>query len=153
MHRPIARIYQWVSNDATELARQDALRADAEAMGYLVVATYSEKGSGAWNERPQLQQLLADLAERDTIIVEHLDRITLLPMDKVVALMGIISTKGATVSIPGLIDLSHTVSGSAVIVREAMQAMLLKVILYQCRSHWEARRGHQPEQEHRRAAC
>ena len=145
MQRPIVRIYQWVSNDATTLVRQDALRTEAETMGYVVAAMYSETGLGAWDERPQLQRLLADLNEGDTIIVEHLDRITQLPMDKVVALMGIICTKGVTVSIPGLLDLSHTVGGPSVIVRDAMQAMLLRTILYQCRSHWEARR--EPQQQ------
>ncbi|MGJ9420500.1 recombinase family protein [Massilia sp. CMS3.1] len=145
MKQPIARIYQWASSDATELAHQDALRVEAQAMGYTVTATYSEEGAGAWGERPQLQRLLNDLKEGDTIIVEHLNRITLLPLDKVVALVGILGAKGATVSIPGLLDLSHTAKGPAVIVRETMQAMLLKVVLYQCRSHWEARSKRQEQ--------
>jgi DNA invertase Pin-like site-specific DNA recombinase len=141
VNQPVARIYQWVSIDAVELARQDALRAETQAMGYIVAATYSESGPGAWDERPQLQQLLADLNEGDTIIAEHLDRITQLPLDKVVALMGLICAKGAKVSIPGLLDLSDTAAGPAVLVREVMQAMLLKTILYQCRLHWKSERA------------
>jgi hypothetical protein len=140
MNRPVARIYQWVSIDPTELARQDALRAETQAMGYVVAATYPESGPGAWDERPQLLQLLADLNEGDTIIAEHLDRITQLPLDKVIALMGLICARGARVAIPGLLDLSHPVAGPAVLVRDAMQAMLLRTILYQCRSHWAAQR-------------
>lgn len=145
MSRPVARIYQWVSLDATGLARQDTLHTEAQAMGYSVAATYAEKGAGAWETCPQLQQLLADLNEGDTIIAEHLDCITRLPLDKVVALMGLICTKGARLAIPGLLDLSHTAAGPALIVREAMQAMLLKTIVYQCRAHWEARRESQQQ--------
>lgn len=143
MNQPIARIYQWMSTDATELARQDALRADAQALGYHVAATYAEAAPGISNAFPQVQRLMAELNERDTIIVEHLDRITLLPLDKLVALLETIAGRGAQVSIPGLIDLAHTGHGLAVIVREAMQAMMLKVALYQCRSHWERRWGYQ----------
>lgn len=139
MTRPSARIYQWASTDATALARQDATRAEAQALGYSVAATYSEQGAAAGNAYPQLQRLMADLNEHDTIIVERLDRITLLPIDKVIALMGTISAKDAAVSIPGLLDLAHTAKATAVIVRETMQAMLLKVVLYQCRSNWEER--------------
>jgi DNA invertase Pin-like site-specific DNA recombinase len=145
MNRPVARIYQWVPIDAIELARQEALRAETQAMGYIVAATYSERGPGTWDERPQFQQLLADLNDCDTIIAEHLERITRLPLDKVVALMGLICAKGARISIPGLLELSHTGVGPALIVREAMQAMLLKTILYQCRAYWEARR--EPRQQ------
>jgi hypothetical protein len=140
MNRPVVRIYQWVPLDAIELARQDALRAEAQAIGYIVAATYSERGPGTWDERPQFQQLLADLNACDTIIVEHLDRITRLPLDKVVAMMGLVCAKGAWISIPGLLELSHTGVGPAPIVRETMQAMLLKTIMYQCRAHWEPNR-------------
>lgn len=140
MNRPVARIYQWVSIDATGLARQNTLHAETQAMGYRVAATYAERGPGAWEACPQLQQLLADLNEGDTIIAEHLDCITRLPLDKVVALMGLVCAKGARIAIPGLLDLSHTAAGPALIVREAMQAMLLKTIMYQCRAYWEAHR-------------
>lgn len=141
MNRPVVRIYQWAPLDTIDLARQEALRAEAQAMGYIVAATYSESGSGTRDGRPQFQQLLADLNACDTIVVEHLDRITLLPLDKVVAFTGLVCAKGAMISIPGLLDLSHTGMGPALLVREAMQAMLLKTILYQCRAHWDPRRA------------
>jgi hypothetical protein len=59
--------------------------------------------------------------------------------------MGLICAKGAKVAIPGLLDLTHTAAGPAVIVREAMQAMLLKTIMYQCRAYWETYR--EPQQQ------
>ncbi|WP_075793747.1 recombinase family protein [Massilia putida] len=143
MRQPNARIYQRVSTKAQDLTRQDALRAEAEAKGYKVVATYSEKESGTTEKRPELQRMLADLNEGDIIIAEHLDRITRLPMDKAEALMGQIKAKGATVSVPGLIDLPTAADGMTGIVMESMQAMLLKMALYQCRADWETRRERQ----------
>jgi len=143
INRPVARIYQWGSVDATGLVRQDTLHTETQALGYRVAATYVERSPGVRDAYPQLQQLLADLNDGDTIIAEHLDCITRLPLDEVVALIGLICAKGARIAIPGLLDLSHTAAGPALIVREAMQAMLLKTILYQCRAYWEAHRESQ----------
>jgi len=141
--KPLARIYQRVSTDGQDLTRQESLRADAEAKGYTVVATYSEKASGTSEQRPELQRMLADLNKGDIIIAEHLDRITRLPMDKAEALMAQIEAKGAKVSVPGLIDLPKAEEGMTGIVIEAMQKMLLKMALYQCRADYETRRERQ----------
>ncbi|MEF9926444.1 MAG: recombinase family protein [Massilia sp.] len=143
MTKPNARIYQRVSTKGQDLTRQDALRVEAEAKGYKVVATYSEKESGTTEKRPELQRMLADLNEGDVVIAEHLDRITRLPMDKAEALMTAIRAKGATVSVPGLIDLPKAEEGMSGIVMESMQSMLLKLALYQCRQDWETRRERQ----------
>jgi DNA invertase Pin-like site-specific DNA recombinase len=143
MNQPNARIYQRVSTKGQDLTRQEALRSEAEAKGYKVVATYSEKESGTNEKRPELLRMLADLNEGDIIIAEHLDRITRLPMDKAEALMAQIKAKGATVSVPGLIDLPKAEDGMTGIVMESMQAMLLKMALYQCRADWETRRERQ----------
>ncbi|WP_020656975.1 recombinase family protein [Massilia niastensis] len=141
--KPIARIYQRVSTESQDLTRQHSLRAEAEAKGYQVVATYSEKASGTSEQRPELQRMLADLNKGDIIIAEHLDRITRLPMDKAEALMAQIEAKGAKVSVPGLIDLPKAEEGMTGIVIDAMQAMLLKMALYQCRADYETRRERQ----------
>ena len=143
MNKPIARIYQRVSTRDQELTRQQSLRVEAEAKGYQVVATYSEKESGTKEDRPELQRMLADLNDGDTIIAEHLDRITRLPLDKAEALMAVIKAKGAKVSVPGLIELPKVGDGVAGIVVDAMQEMLLKIALYQCRADWETRRERQ----------
>jgi DNA invertase Pin-like site-specific DNA recombinase len=141
--KPIARIYQRVSTEGQDLTRQESLRANAEAKGYTVVATYSEKASGTSEQRPELQRMLADLNKGDIIIAEHLDRITRLPMDKAEALMEQIEAKGAKVSVPGLIDLPKAEEGMTGIVIESMQKMLLKMALYQCRADYETRRERQ----------
>lgn len=145
MNKPVARIYQRVSTEGQDLTRQQSLRAEAEAKGYQVVATYSEKASGTSEDRPELQRMLADLNEGDTIIAEHLDRITRLPLDKAVALMAQINAKGAKVSVPGLIDLPKAADERTSIVMDTMQAMLLKLALYQCRADWETRRERQQQ--------
>lgn len=144
MNKPIARVYQRVSTDTQELERQDALRSEAEAKGYMVVATYSEKESGTSEKRPELLRMIADLNPGDTIIAEHLDRITRLPLDKAEDLMGQIKAKGAFVSVPGLIELPVVkLDGIAKIVMDAAQEMLHKIALYQCRADWETRRERQ----------
>lgn len=143
MHKPIARIYQRVSTDGQHLTRQQSLRADAEAKGYMVVATYSEKASGTSETRPELQRMLDDLNDGDTIIAEHLDRITRLPLDRAEALMAVIKAKGAVVSVPGLIELPKVEDGIARIVMDGTQDMLLKIALYQCRADYETRRERQ----------
>ena len=143
MNKPVARIYQRVSTKGQDTTRQQSLRAEAEAKGYQVVATYSEKESGTNENRPELLRMLADLNDGDTIIAEHLDRITRLPLDKAEALMATIKERGATVSVPGLIELPKVENGIAGIVMEGTQAMLLKIALYQCRQDWETRRERQ----------
>ena len=144
MNKPIARVYQRVSTESQELERQDALRAEAEAKGYMVVATYSEKESGTSEKRPELLRMMGDLNPGDTIIAEHLDRITRLPLDKAEALMKQIKEKGAFVSVPGLIELPAVqLDGIAKIVMDAAQEMLHKIALYQCRADWETRRERQ----------
>lgn len=108
------------------------------------MATYSEKESGTSETRPELLRMMADLNPGDTIIAEHLDRITRLPLDKAEALMATIKAKGAIVSVPGLIELPPVqLDGIAKIVMDAAQEMLQKIALYQCRADWETRRERQ----------
>lgn len=146
MNKPIARIYQRVSTEGQELTRQQSLRAEAEAKGYTVVATYSEKESGTSEKRPELLRMMEDLNAGDTIIAEHLDRITRLPLDKAEALMALIEAKGAKVSVPGLIELPNIeLDGLAAIVFKSAQEMMRKIALYQCRADWETRRERQKQ--------
>jgi hypothetical protein len=59
--------------------------------------------------------------------------------------MAVIKAKSATVSVPGLLDLPKAEDGIASIVMESMQAMLLKMALYQCRADYETRRERQKQ--------
>lgn len=147
MNKPIARIYQRVSTKDQDTKRQDTLRAEAEAKGFVVVATYTEKESGTAEDRPELLRMLADLNDGDTIIAEHMDRLSRLPLPKAEALMAKIKEKGAKVSVPNLIDLSELIQNTdnvmVRIVLETNQSMLLKIVLQQCRADWETRRERQ----------
>jgi DNA invertase Pin-like site-specific DNA recombinase len=143
-----ARIYQRVSSQGQDLTRQQKLIDDAIAAGFYIAGTYSEKASGTTEDRPELQRMISDLKPGDTIIAEHLDRITRLPMDKAEALMARIAKQGAKVSVPGLIDLSSLdveKDSVAEIVIQSAQTMLLKLALYQCRQDWTTRNQRQAE--------
>jgi DNA invertase Pin-like site-specific DNA recombinase len=145
--RPIkhCRIYQRVSTDAQDLSRQGRLVAEARAAGYYIAGTYSEKISGTKEDRPELNRLIGDLEDGDVVIAEHLDRITRLPLEQAEALMAKIEKKGAKVSVPGLVELPKAGEPVADIALEAMQKMLLKIALYQCRQDYETRRERQAE--------
>jgi hypothetical protein len=56
-----------------------------------------------------------------------------------------IKEKGATVSVPGLIELPKAEDERTNIVMDAMQTMLLKLALYQCDADWETRRERQKQ--------
>jgi DNA invertase Pin-like site-specific DNA recombinase len=140
-----ARIYQRVSSQDQDLSRQEKLIADAKVAGFYIAGVYSEKASGTTENRPELQRMLNELQAGDTIIAEHLDRLTRLPLERAEALMATIKAKGASVSVPGLIDIPKSGQGVADIATTAMQEMLLKMALYQCRQDWETRRQRQAQ--------
>lgn len=144
MTKPKAHIYIRVSSESQDIERQEKLIANAQAQGYELVDIYREKVSGTTENRPELQRMLDKLKEGDTIVAEHLDRISRLPLDEALALMDRIKAKGAKVSVPGLIDLPKA-DGIAAIVMDSAQEMLLKIALYQCRQDWETRRQRQAE--------
>lgn len=144
----IARIYIRVSTDDQDLARQASLRAATEAAGYYVAAVYGEKASGARADRPELLRLIADLQPGEVVIAENIDRLTRLPLDEAEALVERIRVAGARLSVPGLVDLTDilaTSDGVAKIVLQAMQDLLLKILLQQARDNYETMRRRQRE--------
>jgi DNA invertase Pin-like site-specific DNA recombinase len=144
----IARIYIRVSTDEQDLARQAALREGAERAGFYVAAVYAEKASGARVDRPELLRMIADLQPGEVVIAEHSDRITRLPLDEAIALVDRIRAAGATLSVPGLVDLADVVTASqgvTKIVLEAVQELLLKILLQMARDNYETMRRRQLE--------
>lgn len=144
----VARVYLRVSTDGQDLARQRVLVEQAKQAGYYIGGTYAEKESGTRADRPELNRMLADLQEGDTVIAERLDRLTRLPLAEAEALIDAIKAKGAKLAVPGLIDLSDlaaTADGMARIVLDATQNMLLKIMLQQCRDDYEVRRERQAQ--------
>ncbi len=141
-----ARIYLRVSTKDQDLTRQEKIIEQATTAGCYVAGVYREKASGARSDRPELQRMISDLQAGDIVIAEKMDRISRLPLDEAEALINSIRAKGATLSVPGIVDLSEViaVSGStAQIVLQSVQDMLLKLALQMARDDYETRRERQ----------
>ena len=142
----IARVYLRVSTDEQDLARQEQIAAAAVTSGYYVAGVYREKASGARADRPELLRMIADLQPGEVVVAEKIDRISRLPLAEAERLIATIRAKGATLAIPGIIDLTEVAaasSGVARVVLEAVQDMLLKVALQTARDDYETRRERQ----------
>lgn len=141
-----ARIYIRVSTDEQDTSRQHQLIEQAKASGYYVAGVYSEKASGTIADRPELQRMIADLQAGDVVIAEKIDRISRLPLPEAEKLIAAIKTKGAKLSVPGIVDLSEIeADGVAKIVLDAVQDMLLKLALQMARDDYETRRERQAQ--------
>ena len=147
-HREVkgARVYLRVSTDEQDLERQERIVAEARAAGYYVAAVYREKASGARADRPELIRMVADLQPGEVVVAEKIDRISRLPLVEAERLVDAIRVKGARLAVPGIVDLSELVAGSAGVARivlEAVQDMLLRVALQTARDDYEDRRERQ----------
>lgn len=141
-----SRVYLRVSTDEQDLERQERVVADARAAGYYVAAVYREKASGARADRPELIRMMGDLQPGEVVVAEKIDRISRLPLPEAERLVSAIRAKGARLAVPGIVDLSELVAGSAGvahIVLEAVQDMLLRVALQTARDDYENRRERQ----------
>lgn len=143
----IARIYLRVSTKEQELHRQEALIEDVKAGGYYIAGVYRDKASGVLASRPELDRLINDLQVGDVLVCEAMDRLTRMPVDEAERLIEQIKSKGATLSIPGVLDLSEIIdseqSSMGKIVLEGMQKILLRIALQQAREDYLLRRQRQ----------
>ena len=141
-----ARVYLRVSTDEQDLERQERIVTDTRAAGYYVAAVYREKASGARADRPELLRMVGDLQPGEVVVAEKIDRISRLPLAEAERLVAAIRGKGARLAVPGIIDLSELVAGSAGVARivlQAVQEMLLRVALQTARDDYEDRRERQ----------
>ena len=139
-----ARVYLRVSTDEQDLARQEAIVAATRGAGCYVAEVHREKASGARADRPELLRMIADLQPGE-VVAEEIDRISRLPVEAE-RLVDAIRDRGAQLAVPGIIDLSALVAGSAGVARivlEAVQDMLLRVALQTARDDYEDRRERQ----------
>lgn len=142
----VARIYMRVSTDGQDLTRQERLVDEAKKNGLYVAGVYREKASGARSDRPELLRMIHDLQTGDVVIAEKIDRISRLPLPEAQKLISSIKAKGAMLSIPGIVDMSELVAdstGTAKIVLESLQELLLKLSLQMARDEYESRRDRQ----------
>ena len=139
----VARVYLRVSTDAQDLERQEAI---TTAAGYYVAGIYREKASGARADRPELLRMIGDLQPGEVVIAEKIDRISRLPLPEAERLVASIQAKGASLAVPGVVDLSDLAAeaqGVAKIVLEAVQIMLFRLALQMARDDYEDRRERQ----------
>lgn len=145
-HQKIARVYLRVSTQEQDLERQEAVILEASAAGYYIAGIYREKASGTLAERPELARLLADLQPGDILVAERMDRISRLPLPEAERLIETIKAKGASLAVPGIVDLSEITKGSVgvpKIVLDAMQDMMLRIALQMARDDYETLRHRQ----------
>ena len=112
-----ARVYLRVSTDEQDLERQERIVTDARSAGYYVAAVYREKASGARADRPELIRMVSDLQPGEVVVAEKIDRISRLPLAEAERLVAAIRAKGARLAVPGIIDLTELVVGSAGVAR------------------------------------
>ncbi|KMK87249.1 resolvase [Pectobacterium atrosepticum ICMP 1526] len=144
----IARVYLRVSTDDQSLERQEALITTAKESGFYIAGVYKEKASGISSSRPELTRMINDLQCDEVVIAERIDRITRLPLDDAEKLISAITSKGARLAIPDIVDFSELAaqsSGVAKIVLDSVQAMLLKIALQLANDDYEERRRRQKE--------
>jgi DNA invertase Pin-like site-specific DNA recombinase len=142
----VARLYLRVSTIEQDLHRQESIAADTRAAGYYIAGVYREKASGARADRPELLRMIADLQAGEVVIAENIDRISRLPLPEAEKLVASIRSKGARLSVPGLVDLSDLVAesdGVTRIVIESVQELLLKLALQMAREDYEVRKERQ----------
>jgi len=142
----IARIYMRVSTDEQDLTRQAAIIESTEAAGFYVAGVYREKASGARADRAELLRMIGDLKPGEVVVAEKIDRISRLPLPEAESLVASIRAKGARLAVPGVVDLTDLAAeaqGTAKIVLEAIQELLLRLALQMARDDYEDRRERQ----------
>ncbi len=125
----VARVYLRVSTDAQDLERQEAITTAAKAAGYYVAGIYREGIRRTRADRPELLRMIGDLQPGEVVIAEKIDRISRLPLPEAERPVASIQAKGASLAVPGVVDLSDLAAeaqGVAKIVLEAVQIMLFR---------------------------
>lgn len=144
----IARIYCRVSTKEQNLDRQLNLKHWAEQRGFYVAHIYAEKQSGRTSNRTQLKEMLNDLQDGETVIAENIDRLSRLPLSEAEKLIEQIKNKGAKLLLPNVLDfpeVSQDKNSMEYIVFNAMQDLLLKIMLKSASDDYELRRQRQKE--------
>lgn len=146
-----ARIYMRVSTKEQDIRRQDAITDSARQAGYYIAGVYRDTESGVRYDRPELLRMIEDLQPGDVVIAEQMDRLSRGPLAEAEQLVATIRSKGARLSVPGVVDLSDlsdSTTGVAKVILEHVQELLLKVTLQLARDDWENRRERQRQGIH-----
>lgn len=142
----VARIYMRVSTKEQDIRRQESITESARQAGYYIAGVYRDTESGVRYDRPELLRMIEDLQPGDVVIAEQMDRLSRGPLVEAEKLVETIRSKGARISVPGVVDLSDlsgSIEGVARIILDETQKMILKVILQLAHDDWENRRERQ----------
>lgn len=145
--KQVARIYCRVSTQEQNLSRQLDLQKWAEQRGFYIAKVYAEKASGRTAAREKLIEMITDLQKGETLIVENIDRLSRLPIKEAEQLIHQIKSKGARLLLPNVLDVSQNYDPESMesIVFNAMQDLLLKILLKSASDDYELRRARQAE--------
>lgn len=142
----VARIYMRVSTAEQDIRRQEAITETARLAGYYIAGIYRDTQSGVRYDRPELLRMIEDLQPGDVVIAEQMDRLSRGPLPEAEKLVAAIKTKGARLSVPGIVDLTDIAKGTegvAKIVLEQNQELILKIALQLAHEDWANRRERQ----------
>lgn len=143
--KKIARIYCRVSTQEQDLSRQLQLKTWAEERGFYVAKVYAEKASGRTAGREKLNEMISDLQDGETVIAENIDRLSRLPIKEAEQLIQQIKNKGARLLLPNVLEISSSYDPESMegIIFNAMQDLLLKILLKSASDDYELRRARQ----------
>ena len=63
-----------------DLTRQNEIKHSTRRAGFYIAVVYRKKASSAWLDRPELQQMIADLQPSEIVVAEKIDRISRLTL-------------------------------------------------------------------------
>ncbi|MCX8592624.1 recombinase family protein [Gilliamella sp. B3804] len=140
-----------VSTHEQDLTRQEKIIEEAKKFNYFIAGIYKEKASGALNhsQRPALKKLIKSLQNGDIVMIEKMDRLTRLPFSEAKMLIETIRSKGASLYISNVPDLSGFYNDNLTTVQkvilDAVQDLLLDLALIQARDNYEDIKQRQAE--------
>lgn len=147
----VCRIYMRVSTHDQDLTRQEKIIEEAKKFNYFIAGIYKEKASGTLthSQRPALKKLIKSLQKGDVVMIEKMDRLTRLPFYEAKTLIETIRSKGASLYISNVPDLSGFYSDNLTTVQkvilDAIQDLLLDLALIQARDNYEDIKQRQAE--------
>lgn len=132
-----------VSTNEQDLTRQEKIIEEAKKNNFFIAGIYKEKASGTLthSQRPQLKKLIKSLECGDIVMVEKMDRLTRLPFTQSQKLIETIKSKGASLYISDVPDLSGFYNDNLTtlqkMVLDTIRDFLINLALIQARDNYE----------------
>ncbi len=143
-HLGVLRVYLRVSASSHDLVRQHEILRSARDAGWHVAGVYRETAAGERECRPELSRLIDEMMPGDVAMFETLSRLRSLKSQEADRLVASLREKGVLLSVPGVIELSDFFGRAdeiSMLIQDAAQKVLLRVLLWECRHDSIARCG------------